>query len=143
MPSKTPPPVKGLPLTSRSQLLPILRRVVFWTALVVMLACAVVGLVWRLIEGQFGAGPQAAATIGSGALLIALVFGLLHFTNPTFHPESHLFTWSDVDTLRALARNPAAEPETREWARSLADRIAVVMPGRIGPSERKPSPTNV
>lgn len=109
----------------------------------VMLACAVVGLVWRLVEGKFGAGPQAAAAIGSGALLIALVFGLLHFTNPTFHPESHLFNWSDVDALRALARNSAVEPETREWARSLADRIAVVLPGRTVPPERKPSRTKV
>jgi hypothetical protein len=141
MPLETPTPLNGL--TTRSQILPILRRAVFWTALAVMLACALVGLVWRLIDGQFSAGPQAAATIGSGALLIALVFGLLHFTNPTFHPESHLFTWSDVDTLRALARNPAVEPETREWARSLADRVAVVLPGRNVVPERKPSRTKV
>jgi hypothetical protein len=141
MRSDTPSP---LPTRPRHRGLPMLRRGVFWAALVVMLASAVVGLIWRLLDGKWSVGPQVAASIGSGALLIALVFGLLHFTNPTFHPESHLFGWSDVDALRALARNPAVTPEQREWARSLADRIAIVLPGRVSPPEpRKPSKTNV
>jgi hypothetical protein len=116
---------------------PDLRRIVFWVALAIMLAGALVGLIWALIEKEFGKGPLASLVIGLGALVVALVFGLLHFTNPTWHPESHLFSWADVDELRALARRTDVDPSTAEWARSLADRIAVVLPGRPAPAEIK------
>ena len=114
-----------------------LRRLVFWAAVVLMLVGALVGLVWAIIEPgrKYGPGPIAAVTLGLGALLVALVFGLLEFTDPTWHPESELFSWSDVDSLRELARRPGVDAETREWARSLADRIAVVLPGRPAPPE--------
>lgn len=98
-----------------------------------MLGAAVTGLVWRLIEGGFGPGPLAALKIGVSALAVALVFGLLQLTNPTFHPESHLFDWTDVDSLRELARREQLPEATRDFARSLADRIAVVLPGRPSP----------
>jgi hypothetical protein len=119
---------------------PNLRRLVFWVALGIMLVGAVTGLVWALIEHEFGRGPLAFLTIGLSALLVALVFGLLHFTNPTFHPESHLFSWSDVDELRGLSQRLDIERETSEWARSLADRIAVVLPGRPQSELRPPRP---
>jgi hypothetical protein len=123
---------------------PNLRRLVFWTSLVVMLGAALTGLIWAVIERDFGWGPLGAVAVGLGALLIALVFGLLEFTNPTFHPESHLFDWSDVDALRKVARQPELDAETRDWARSLAERIAVVLPGRASAGgERRPSRTKV
>jgi hypothetical protein len=103
-----------------------------------MLVGAVTGLVWALIDHEFGPGPLAFLSLGLSALLVALVFGLLNFTNPTFHPESHLFSWSDVDELRGLSRHPDMEKETSEWARSLADRIAVVLPGRPQSELRPP-----
>ena len=109
---------------------PHLRRIVFWVSLGIMLVGAVVGLIWALIAKEFGPGPLASLFVGLTALVVALVFGLLHFTNPTWHPESHLFSWSDVDELRALARRTDVNVETAEWARSMADRVAVVLPGR-------------
>ena len=116
---------------------PQLRRIVFWMALAIMLVGAVVGLVWALIEKGFGPGPLASLFVGLTALVVALVFGLLHFTNPTWHPESHLFGWSDVDELRTLSRRSDVDAQTADWARSLADRIAVVLPGRPAPGEIK------
>ena len=116
---------------------PHLRRIVFWVSLGIMLIGALVGLIWALIAKEFGPGPLASLVIGLTALVVALVFGLLHFANPTWHPESHLFSWSDVDELRALARRTDIDAETVEWARSLADRVAVVLPGRPVASEIK------
>ena len=116
---------------------PGLRRIVFWVALAIMLVGALVGLVWALIAKEFGPGPLASLFVGLTALVVALVFGALHFTNPTWHPESHLFSWSDVDELRALARRTDVDATTAEWARSLADRIAVVLPGRPATGEIK------
>ncbi len=107
-----------------------LRRLVFWTTLALMLVAGLTGLIWAVITREFGIGPIAALTLGLGALLVALVFGVLEFTNPTFHPESHLFDWGDVDSLRALAQRDQLDAPTRDWARSLADRVAVVLPGR-------------
>jgi hypothetical protein len=115
---------------------PNLRRLVFWGSLFVMLGAALTGLFWAVIEREFGPGPLTMVTVGLGALLIALAFGLLEFTNPTFHPESHLFDWSDVDSLRTVSRQTDLDAETRDWARSLAERIAVVLPGRA-PSDRE------
>ena len=119
---------------------PGLRRVVFWVAATVMLAAALFGLVWAFIVRDWTMPSIAALTVGVGALMVALAFGLLEFTSPTFHPESELFDWDDVDTLRALAREPALDPTVREYLRSLADRVAVVLPGREPqpPEERNP-----
>ena len=123
---------------------PNLRRLVFWGSLFVMLGAALTGLIWAVIEREFGRGPLTAAAVGLGALLIALAFGLLEFTNPTFHPESHLFDWSDVDALRKVSRQSELDAATRDWARSLAERIAVVLPGRASSSgERRPTRTKV
>ena len=55
---------------------------------------------------------------------------LIELNSRKWHPESGLFTWSDVDNLRSLALIDDIDAETRQWARSLADRIAVVLPGR-------------
>jgi hypothetical protein len=118
-----------------------LRRIVFWTTTAVMLVSGVTGLIWGLLSHKFGAGPVAALTLGLGALLVALVFGVLEFISPTFHPESHLFDWGDVDSLRALAKREHLDVPTRDWARSLADRVAIVLPGRPaaahGPDQAK------
>ncbi|MGH7467125.1 MAG: hypothetical protein ACRENP_03980 [Longimicrobiales bacterium] len=105
-----------------------------------MLISGLTGLIWRLLSGEFGRGPMAALTLGIGALVVTLVYGLLKFTNPTFHPESHLFDWGDVDSLRNLARGEKLDAPTREWARSLADRIAVVLPGRSAPAQGQSQP---
>ena len=94
-----------------------------------MLAAALVGLLSALIANEFSATSLAALTVGLGALLISGALVLVDLVTRKWHPESGLFSWSDVDNLRQLAlRAPIAE--TREWARSLADRIAVVLPGR-------------
>ena len=120
----------------RVRLRPNIQRIVFWVALVVMLSAAATGLVWRLIAGHWGQGPLICLTIGIEALLVAVVFRLLELANPMFHPESHLFSWDDVDALRLLSRRHQ-DGDTREWARSLADRIAVVLPGRPTPPQPK------
>ena len=75
---------------------------------------------------------MACVALGAGAFLVAIVFRLLEIANPTYHPESHLFSWDDVEALRLLSRRHPDHP-TRDWARSLADRIAVVLPGRAVP----------
>ncbi|MGH7461214.1 MAG: hypothetical protein ACREMA_09330 [Longimicrobiales bacterium] len=117
-------------LRSRIRFRPSLRRGVFWIALGIMLVAGVTGLAWSALTREYGIGPIAAATVGIGALLVALAFALLEFTNPTFHPESHLFDWDDVDRLRGLARDGVLDEPTREWTRSVGDRITIVLPGR-------------
>lgn len=116
---------------------PTLRRVVFWTAIVLMLVAAVVGLADWFPERKFGAVSVGAASLGLGALIVAIVFGLLQQASRTFHPESELFDYADVDMLRALARR-TTDTEVRDWALSLAERITIVLPGREAPP---PSPT--
>jgi hypothetical protein len=106
-----------------------LGRIVIVVAVVVMLGSAVTGLVYALIEREIGWNSLTALTVGFGALLIALAGLVVEKMNRRFHPESNLFFWSDVDSLRAVARN-ATDDETREWALSLSERIAVVLPGR-------------
>jgi hypothetical protein len=120
-------------MLSRVRFRPNLRRGVFWISLAVMLGAGLTGLTWAVLTHEFGTGPMTALAVGIGALAVALIFGLLDFTNPTFHPESHLFDWHDVDTLRTLARQGELDEPTREWARSLSDRIAIVLPGRSAP----------
>lgn len=119
-----------------------LRRVVFWSAILLMVGSALFGLIWEIgfhRERGWSVQAMAAAAIGVGSLLIALLFSLLEFTRPTFHPESELFDWSDVDGLRALSRDDGLDRETREFVRSLADRVAVVLPGRPAQrSEQRP-----
>lgn len=115
---------------------PTIRKAVFWASLLVMLIAAPVGMVARLTTREWGVVPQASLALGLGALLVALVFWLLELTNPMFHPESDLFSWDDVDELRKLARR-TTDAEERAWARSLAERIAVVLPGRAH-GERRP-----
>lgn len=135
---------------TRVRFRPDVRRLVFWSALAIMLVSSVTGLIWAVVTPDFvkaplraltSAGPIASLTLGLGSLLVAVVFGLIEFTNPTFHPESHLFDWGDVDSLHALARHRQLDEPTREWARSLADRISIVLPGRLpaaeGPSQRR------
>ena len=106
-----------------------LGRIVVVAAVIVMLASAVTGLVIALLEREIGYDSLTALTVGLGALLIALGGLVAEKMNRRFHPESSLFLWSDVDNLRAVARH-AADEETREWALSLSERIAVVLPGR-------------
>jgi hypothetical protein len=127
-------------LRTRLRFRPNLRRSVFWVALSVMLISALTGLIWAVIEREFGRGPISVLGVGLGALLVALAFGLLEFTNPTFHPESHLFDWTDVDSLRELERRGQLPEPTREFVRSLADRIAVVLPGRPAPAQGQSQP---
>lgn len=95
-----------------------------------MLGAAVVGLVATLIAGKITLVSLGALGAGIGALLIIAGLVVVELVSRKFHPESGLFTWSDVDTLRDLAIRNSDDPETREWAKSLADRIAVVLPGR-------------
>lgn len=122
-----------------------LRRYVFWSAIALMVSAALFGLVWEVgfhRERGWSMQAAAAAALGVGAMLIALLFSLFEFTRPTFHPESELFDWSDVDSLRELARDDALDDETREFVRSLADRVAVVLPGRAAPSTVPPNEHN-
>jgi hypothetical protein len=104
-------------------------RIVVAAAVVVMLGAAVTGLIYGLIDQQFGQRSLTALTVGLGALLIALAGLASEKLSRRFHPESALFLWSDVDNLRKIAREADAA-ETREWALSLSHRIAVVLPGR-------------
>jgi hypothetical protein len=106
-----------------------LGRIVIVVAVTVMLASAVTGLVYALIDREIGWNSLTALTVGFGALFIALGGLAIEKMNRRFHPESSLFTWSDVDNLRAVAR-AATDDETRDWALSLSQRIAVVLPGR-------------
>jgi hypothetical protein len=106
-----------------------LGRIVIVAAVIVMLASAVTGLVIALIEREIGFNSLTALTVGLGALLIALAGLVVEKMNRRFHPESSLFLWSDVDNLRAVARH-ATDDETRDWALSLSERIAAVLPGR-------------
>lgn len=113
----------GWPFRSR------LLKSVFVGSVTLMLVAALVGLVYALIDEEFGRRSLVALTTGLGALLIAVAVLLVESMNRKYHPETGLFLWSDVDQLRALARN-APDEETRAWALSLSDRIAVVLPGR-------------
>lgn len=106
-----------------------LGRIVIVVAVIVMLVAAVTGLVYALIEREIGWNSLTALTVGLGALFIALAGLAIEKMNRRFHPESSLFVYSDVDNLRTVARN-ATDDETRAWALSLAERIAVVLPGR-------------
>lgn len=108
---------------------PPVRRLVFWTAIALMLIAAVVGLVEWFPEREFGSVSIAAASLGIGALVVAIVFGLMQQASRTFHPESELFRYADVDTLRSIA-NRTTDAELRDWALSLAERITIVLPGR-------------
>jgi len=118
---------------------PTLRRVVFWTAIVLMLVAAVVGLVDWFPERKLGAVSAGAVGLGLSAMVVAIVFGLLQQASRTFHPESELFNYTDVDMLRALARR-TTETEVRDWALSLAERITIVLPGREAPPPPSPTP---
>jgi len=118
---------------------PPVRRLVFWTAIAIMLVAAVVGLVEWFPDRKFGSVSVAAASLGFGALVVAIVFGLLQQASRTFHPESELFRYADVDTLRSIARR-TSDPELRDWALSLAERISVVLPGREAPPASPTAP---
>jgi uncharacterized membrane protein YcjF (UPF0283 family) len=107
-----------------------LRKTLFMICVGIMLAAAVVGLISALIANDFSTSSIAALTVGLGALFIAAGIVLVELIHRKYHPESGLFSWSDVDNLRALAVRSATDAELREWARSLADRIAIVLPGR-------------
>lgn len=109
-----------------------LRKTLFVICVGIMLAAALVGLISALIANDFSGVSIAALTVGLGALLIAAGIVLVELINRKYHPESGLFSWSDVDNLRDLAVRSASDAEVREWARSLADRIAIVLPGRSG-----------
>lgn len=106
-----------------------LRKALFVVCVALMLAAAVIGLVLALVAGEFSGPSIAALTVGLGALLIVAALVLVELTSRKWHPESGLFSWSDVDNLRRLAVR-SVDLETSEWARSLADRIAIVLPGR-------------
>ena len=106
------------------------QKLVFVGSVVIMLIAAVTGLVYALIDREFGPRSLGALTTGLGALLIAASSLLVERLNRRFHPESGLFLWTDVDKLRSLARE-TKDTETREWALSLGERIAVVLPRRI------------
>ncbi|HET9440429.1 MAG TPA: hypothetical protein VFO52_09670 [Longimicrobiales bacterium] len=104
-------------------------KAVFVASVTIMLVSALVGLTYALLEREFGPRSLMALTVGLGAVLIAVTVLVVEVLTRKFHPETALFLWSDVDQLRALARS-APDPETRSWALSLSDRIAVVLPGR-------------
>lgn len=104
-------------------------KAIFVASVAIMLGAALFGLIAALFAGDFTTTSIAALTVGLGALLIIAGLVVTDLVNRKFHPESGLFTWSDVDTLRDLAQR-ADSSELRAWARSLADRIAVVLPGR-------------
>ena len=115
--------IAGWPFRSR------ILKLVFIGSVSIMLLAALTGLGYALVEQEFGPRSLAALTVGVGAVLIALAALLADVMTRKFHPETSLFLWSDVDQLRALARATADE-NTRAWALSLSDRIAVVLPGR-------------
>ena len=105
------------------------QKIVFVASIIIMMAAAVTGLVYALIDREFGPRSLGALTTGLGAFLIAASAFLVERMNRRFHPESALFLWGDVDRLRVLARE-TADSELREWALSLSERIAVVLPRR-------------
>ena len=113
----------GWPFRSR------ILKLVFIGSVSIMLLAALAGLGYAFIEQEFGAHSLAALTVGVGAVLIAGAALAADVMTRKFHPETSLFLWSDVDQLRALARATPDE-DTRAWALSLSDRIAVVLPGR-------------
>jgi hypothetical protein len=104
-------------------------KTLFVISATIMAVAAVSGLVAAVVEGEFGSYSITAVTIGLGALLIIIGLVSADLVNRKFHPESGLFRWTDVDVLRALAAT-ADDPAVREWARSMAERVAVVLPGR-------------
>lgn len=108
------------------------QRIVLMASITIMLVAALTGLVFALIEREFGERSLQALATGIGALLIAMSALLLERLNRRFHPESRLFLWSDVDQLRSVARETSDE-DTRAWALSLSQRIAVVLPKRQTP----------
>jgi hypothetical protein len=106
-----------------------LGRIVIVLAVIVMLVAAVYGLIYALIQQEFGRRSLEAMTVGLGALFIALGGLAIEKMNRRFHPESSLFLWSDVDNLRRVARE-TSDPERQAWALSLSERIVAVLPGR-------------
>lgn len=108
-----------------------LRKALFVVSVAIMIAAAVVGLIAALITGKSSSSAIAALTVGLGALAIMAGMVVAELVSRKFHPESGLFTWDDVDALRELAIRSAHDAEVREWAKSLADRIAIVLPGRV------------
>jgi hypothetical protein len=105
------------------------QKLVLAASLTIMFGAAVTGLVYALIDREFGPRSLGALTTGLGALLIALSALFVEKLNRRFHPESGLFLWSDVDQLRDVART-TADADVRAWALSLSERIAVVLPRR-------------
>ena len=116
--------MKAWPFRSR------ITKAAFVFSIAIMIAAAVFGLVAAFIEREFGATSLRALTVGMGAVLIAVSLIVSESMTRKFHPESGLFMWTDVDRLRELSSRSAVDAPTREWARSLADRIAIVLPGR-------------
>lgn len=105
------------------------QKLVVITSVVIMLGAAVAGLFYALVEREFGPRSLGALTTGIGALLIAMSVLVTDRMSRKFHPESALFLWTDVDKLRELARG-VSDDETRAWALSLSERIAMVLPKR-------------
>lgn len=114
----------GWPFRSR------LVKTIFFVCVVIMLASAMFGLVSWFFSRSFERLSLTSLTVGFGALMIALSLLVVEVMTRKFHPETGLFMWSDVDELRDIANRPALDVATRDWARSLADRIAIVLPGR-------------
>jgi hypothetical protein len=106
-----------------------LMKGLFIASATIMVLAAVLGLIAALVEGGFGPYSVAAVTTGLGALLIIIGLVSIDLVNRKFHPESGLFHWTDVDILRGLA-NTADDPAVRDWAKSMAERVAVVLPRR-------------
>jgi hypothetical protein len=106
-----------------------LMKTLFAVSAAIMGCAGVAGLVAAVIEGGFGPISIAAVTIGLGALLIIIGLVSADLVNRKFHPESALSRWTDVDILRELA-GTADDPAIRDWARSMAERVAVVLPRR-------------
>lgn len=104
-------------------------KTLFMVSATIMALAAVTGLIAAIIEGGFGSYSIAAVTVGLGALLIIIGLVSADLVNRKFHPESALFQWTDVDILRGLA-GTADDPAVRDWARSMAERVAVVLPRR-------------
>ena len=107
---------------------PLIKGLFAVTAAILMVA-AVAGLIAAVVEGGFGTWSITAVTVGLGALLIIIGLVSVDLVNRKFHPESGLFRWTDVDILRDLA-NTTEDAAVRDWARSMADRVAVVLPRR-------------
>ena len=106
-----------------------LMKTLFVVSATIMAFAAIAGLVAAVVEGGFGSVSIASVTVGLGALLIIIGLVSVDLVNRKFHPESALFRWTDVDILRGLA-GTADDPAVRDWARSMAERVAVVLPRR-------------